>query len=66
MGLVMTLSIDIQHKSIECHCAECLYADCHDYLNVMLSVIRPNVIMLSVIRLCVVMLSAVVPAKRLA
>ncbi len=60
----MTLSIDIQHNSIECH-----YAECHDYLNarlsvvvlnvVMLSVVRLNVIMLSVIRLNVVMLSVV-------
>jgi hypothetical protein len=44
MGLVMTLSIDIQHNSIECH-----YALCRDYLNVMLSVVRLNVIILSVV-----------------
>ncbi len=25
----MTLSIDIQHNSIECHYAECRYAECH-------------------------------------
>jgi hypothetical protein len=40
----MTLSIDIQHNSIECH-----YAECRDYLNVMLSVIRLNVVMLNVV-----------------
>jgi hypothetical protein len=45
----MTIIIDIQHKIIECH-----YAECRDYLNVMLSVvmlsvIRPNVVMLSVV-----------------
>ncbi len=44
MGLVMTLSIDIQRNSKECH-----YAECRDYLNVMLSVVRLNVIMLSVV-----------------
>jgi hypothetical protein len=49
----MTLSIDIQHNSTECH-----YAECHDYFNVML-----NVIMLSVVRLNVVMLSVVAPVK---
>ncbi len=54
MGLVTTLSIDIQHNSIECH-----YAECRDYLNVMLSVIRLKVVMLSVIRLKVVMLNVV-------
>jgi hypothetical protein len=47
----MTLGIDIQHNIIEFH-----YAECHDYLNYMLSVIRLNVVMLSV-----VMLSDVVP-----
>ncbi len=45
----MTLSIDIQHNSIECHYAECLYANCRDYLNVMLNVIMLNVVMLSVV-----------------
>jgi hypothetical protein len=54
----MTLSIDIQHKSIECHYAECHYAECRDYLNVML-----NVIMLSVVRLNVIILSAVAPCS---
>ncbi len=45
MGLVTTLSIsDTQHNSIECH-----YAECRDYLNVMLSVIRQNVVLLSVV-----------------
>ncbi len=52
----MTLSINFHHNSIECHYAECLYADCRDYLNVML-----RVIMLSVVRLNVVMLSVVAP-----
>jgi hypothetical protein len=52
----MTLSIEIQHNSIECH-----FAECRDYLNVMLSVIILNVIVLSVIRLKVVMLSVVAP-----
>ncbi len=40
----MTLSIDIQYNSIECH-----YAECCDYLNVMLSVVIVNVVMLSVV-----------------
>ncbi len=39
----------------------CCHAECFDYLNVMLSVIRLNVLMLSVIRLHVVMLSVIVP-----
>jgi hypothetical protein len=39
MGLVTTLSIDIQHDSMECH-----HAESRDYLNVML-----NVVMLSVV-----------------
>ncbi len=58
----MTLSIDIQHNSIECHYAECRYTDCRyadcrysechyaecrDYLNVMLN----NVVMLCVVSL---------------
>jgi hypothetical protein len=51
MGLVMTLSKDIKHNNIEY-----LYAQCRDYLNVML-----NVILLSVVRLNVVMLSVVAP-----
>ncbi len=45
----MTLSIDIQHNSIECHYAQCRYAECRDYLNAMLSVVMLNVIMLSVV-----------------
>ncbi len=40
----MTLSIDIQHDSIECH-----FAECRNYLNFMLSVVRLNVVMLSVV-----------------
>ncbi len=66
MGLVPTLSIDIQHNSIECH-----YPECRDYLNVMLSAIMLsaiilsaimlNVVMLSVVRMNVVMLSVIAP-----
>jgi hypothetical protein len=52
----MTLSInDTQHNSIEWH-----YAKCCDYLNVMLSVVRLNVVMLSVVRLNIVMLSVAI------
>ncbi len=43
----MTLSIDIQHNSIECQYADCRYAECRDYLNVMLSIFMLNVVMLS-------------------
>ncbi len=56
VGLVTTLSLDIQHNSIECHNAE--YCD---YLNVKLSFIMLNVVMLSVVRLNVVILSVVAP-----
>ena len=59
MGLATTLSLYIQHNSIECHYAECHNAECRDYLNVMLSVVMLNVVMLSVVRLNVVMLSVV-------
>ncbi len=52
----MTLSIDIQHDSIEGN-----YAECHDYINVMLSVIMLIVIMLIVIMLSVVRLSVIAP-----
>jgi hypothetical protein len=38
MGLVTTLSIDIQYYSMECH-----YAECRDYLNIMLSVVMLSV-----------------------
>ncbi len=44
MGLVMTLSVDNYHNSIECH-----YAECRDPLNVMLSVVKQNVVMLRVV-----------------
>jgi hypothetical protein len=57
----MTFSIDIQHSSIECHYAENHYAECCDYLNVMLSVIMLNVVMLSAVMQNVVMLSVVAP-----
>jgi hypothetical protein len=50
MDLVTTLSInDTQYNSIECH-----YAECRDYLNVMLSVVMLNVFMLSVVMLSIV------------
>jgi len=52
----MTLSIVIQHNSIESH-----YAECRDYLNIMLDEIMLNFIILSVIRLNVIMLSVVAP-----
>jgi hypothetical protein len=45
----MTLSIGIKHISIECHYAEFRYAECRDYLNVILSVVMMNVVMLSVV-----------------
>ncbi len=41
------------------------YAECRDYLNVMLSVVMLNVIMLSVIMLNVVLLSVVAPNQLL-
>jgi len=45
----LTLSIDdIQHKSTFSY-GECCYTECHDYLNVTLSVILLNVVMLSVV-----------------
>ncbi len=50
----MTLNVDIQHNSFECH-----YAECRDYLNLMLSVIMINVVMLNVIMLSVVRLNVV-------
>ncbi len=39
---------------------ECRFAECRDYLNVMLSVVMLNVIILSVITLNVIMLNVVV------
>jgi hypothetical protein len=56
---IMTLSInDIQHRR---HWAwrNCHYAECHDFLVVMVNVIMLSVIILSVIMLSVVMLSVV-------
>ncbi len=38
---------------------QCIYADCCDFLIVMLNVVMPSVVMLSVIMLSVVMLSVV-------
>ncbi len=56
MGLVKTFRIDIQPNSIECH-----YAECRDYLNVILSVVMLSVVRLNVVMLSVVMLSVVAP-----
>jgi len=41
--------------------AECHYAECCNYLDVMLSVVMLSVVVLSVIKLIVVMLSVVAP-----
>jgi hypothetical protein len=49
----MGLSIDIQHYSIECR-----YAECRDYLNVVLSVIMLIVIILSVVAPFLVLLKS--------
>ncbi len=61
MGLFATLSINdtedndiLMTLSIVCH-----YAECRDYLKVMLSVIMLNVSMFSIVTLNVVMLSVV-------
>jgi hypothetical protein len=51
-----TLSIDIQHNSIECH-----YAECRDYLNAILRLVMLNVVMLGVVRLYLFILSVVAP-----
>jgi hypothetical protein len=66
MGLFLTLSIyDIRHNgtrhtSIDCCYTEHRYAECHDYLNVLLNVVMLNVIMLSVVILNVVMMGVVI------
>jgi hypothetical protein len=39
------------------HSIECQYAECHDYLNVMLRVFIMNIILLSVILLIVIKMS---------
>jgi hypothetical protein len=57
----VTLSINViqrkRHSALQkCRYAECLYAEYHDFLMVML-----NVIMLSVVMLNVVGISAVMP-----
>ncbi len=57
--LVMTLSVNSQHNSIECHYAKSRYAERRDYLNIMLSVVMLNVIMLNVFMLNVVMVSVI-------
>jgi hypothetical protein len=43
--------------SIESHYAGCCFADCSDYLNVMMSVVRLNVMILDAIMQSVSMLS---------
>jgi hypothetical protein len=50
----VTLSInDIQYKrhsaKQKCHYADCLYAECRDFLTVMLNVIMLSVVMLNVV-----------------
>jgi hypothetical protein len=35
--------------SIVCHHAECRYAECRNYLNVMQRVVKPSVVMLNVV-----------------
>jgi hypothetical protein len=63
MWLVTPLSINdsiyTQHNSIESHYAECCFAECRDYFNVMLSVVMQ--MMLSVAKLNVVILSVIAP-----
>ncbi len=49
---------------IESSYAEYRYAECRDYLNVILSVIMLNVIILSVVTLNVIMLRVVGPFQR--
>jgi hypothetical protein len=49
MGLVTTLSTNDSQHELEFH-----YAECHDFLNVMLSVVMLNVIRLNVIILHVI------------
>ncbi len=56
MGLFATLGMNgTQHSGQYC------YAECRNYLNVLLSVIMRNVAMLSVIMLGIVILSVVTP-----
>ncbi len=50
----MTISIGIQYNNIESH-----YAECRDYLNVILSVVMLSIVMLSVVRLSFIRLSVV-------
>ncbi len=51
--------------SIESHYAGCCFADCSDYLNVMMSVVRLNVMILNAIMQSVSMLSVAAPKKGL-
>jgi hypothetical protein len=67
-GLFVTLSInDIQHKRHsacqKCHYAEYLYAECQNFLIVMMNVIILSVIMLNVVGLSVVMMNVALPCK---
>jgi hypothetical protein len=48
--------------SIECH-GDCRFAECRDYLTVLLSVLMLNVLMLSVVMLNVIVLNVVAPSK---
>jgi hypothetical protein len=60
MGLFVTLSInDVQHKR---HSAsqKCHYAECRDFLFVLLNFIMLSIIMLSIIMLSVIMLSVMI------
>ncbi len=58
----MTLSIEVQHNSIECHYADFRYAECLNYLNVMMSVVMLNVVMLNVFVQSVVMPIVLAPS----
>jgi hypothetical protein len=65
-SLFATLSIiDIQNFSMKVLIAVMHYAECHDYLNVMLSAVMLNVDMLSVVMLNVVVLSVMAPSEDL-
>jgi hypothetical protein len=56
MGSIATLGVhDTRHTSIEC-----CYDQCHDYSNVLLSVIMLSVVMLNVVMLNVIKLNVVI------
>ena len=48
-----------KHWSIDNLYVECSYAECHGYLNVMLSVIMMTIVILSVVMINVIMLNAI-------